>query len=189
VRQKAAALQLTWQFIAHESRDRGHCLDVECRLPQTFLHIKHKRQTGEFTGTSTSSSSQGSNWRFGFGFGCGLNIKLGAWSPRQPFEVRSLKPSQRPQAAGSTQVQYRPGVYGSGPWARVVANCCGYWVCWGCSASASAHSPQNLTSASLGMPFGVHIDLITSVANLEVFVCPPGAPGPPVHPQRGQFEQ
>jgi hypothetical protein len=37
-----------------------------------------------------------------------------------------------------------------------------------------------------GMPFGVHIDLITSMANLEVHFCPPGTPGPPVHP-RGDF--
>ena len=39
------------------------------------------------------------------------------------------------------------------------------------------------------MPFGVHIDLITSMANLEGFFCPPGTPGPPpVHP-RGNFHQ
>jgi hypothetical protein len=39
------------------------------------------------------------------------------------------------------------------------------------------------------MPFGVHIDLITSMTNLEVFFfCPPGTPGPPVHP-RGNFYQ
>jgi hypothetical protein len=29
------------------------------------------------------------------------------------------------------------------------------------------------------MPFGVHIDLITSMANLEGFFCPPGTPAPP----------
>jgi hypothetical protein len=32
------------------------------------------------------------------------------------------------------------------------------------------------------MPFGVSIDLITSMVNLEVLFCPPGTPGPPVHP-------
>jgi hypothetical protein len=34
----------------------------------------------------------------------------------------------------------------------------------------------------------VHIDLITSMANLDGLFCPPGTPGPPVHP-RGNFYQ
>jgi hypothetical protein len=39
------------------------------------------------------------------------------------------------------------------------------------------------------MPFGVQIDVITSMANLEVFLLPPKYPRPPaVHP-RGNFYQ
>jgi hypothetical protein len=55
------------------------------------------------------------------------------------------------------------------------------------NAPAAGLSKSNQRLWGCHLAFGVHIDLITSMANLEVFrisyfFCPPGAPGPLVHP-------
>jgi hypothetical protein len=49
-------------------------------------------------------------------------------------------------------------------------------------------SALKIQPAPPGMPFGVHIDVITSLAIWGYFFCPPGTLGPPVHP-RGNFYQ
>jgi hypothetical protein len=47
---------------------------------------------------------------------------------------------------------------------------------------AAALSKSNQRLWGMGMPFGVHIDLVTSMANLEGLFLPPRYPRPPGAP-------